>query len=163
MVSNETICRTEVQRVISEWNKLGLSKILKIVPETTRHNLLQKRLKDYGVDKILEAIRKVDQSDFLKGGGDKGWTATFDWFIKPDNFAKVLSGNYDSKPKAPAAGSGRTEMVPGWMNNNRAKEDLENAKRLLADMQKTTGTDPELAARAEKLRQSLGTDNNRKD
>ena len=164
IVSDETISSADVQRVISEWNKLGLSKIQKVVPKTTRHNLLQKRIKDYGVDMVLKAIRKVDQSDFLKGGGDKGWTATFDWFIKPDNFAKVLSGNYDPKPpKAPAAGSGRKEIVPEWMKNNRAKEDLENAKRLLADMQKTTGTDPELAARAEKLRQSLGTDNNRKE
>ena len=26
------------------------------------------------------------------------WVITFDWFIKPNNFIKVLEGNYDDMP-----------------------------------------------------------------
>jgi len=33
----------------------------------------------------------------LKGQNNKGWTITFDWFIKPNNFIKVLEGNYKDK------------------------------------------------------------------
>ena len=174
-VSKETLCSTDVQRIIAAWNELGLSKVLKIVPNTSRHNMIRKRIKDYGVDKVLEAIRKVDQSDFLKGGGDKGWRATFDWFIKPDNFAKVLSGNFDQTitRAAGASGTGRKEMVPKWMQrpssvsaigttpgvinqgpDRQAVEDMERMRRYLDEL-KTAGNDPQVAARAEALKQSL--------
>ena len=124
------------------------------------------------MDMVLEAIRKVGQNDFLKGGGENGWKATFDWLMQDEKFTNVLGGVYDRKPQTSSSGSGRKEMVPEWMKNdranNRAKEDLERTKKVLAEMERenrrlegeqkpTTGTDPDLAARAEKLRKSLGT------
>ena len=81
------------------WNSLGLSSVTKIAPGTERYNLLNKRLKDYGEDEILRAIENVRNSPFLTGNGSTGWTATFDWFIKPNNFQKVLDGNYLDRPK----------------------------------------------------------------
>lgn len=48
----------------------------------------------------IEVFRKVSQNDFLSGGGDKGWVATFDWIVKPGNAAKVMEGTYDRKPGA---------------------------------------------------------------
>lgn len=86
-------------RVVDAWNSLGLSQVTKIMPGTERANLLNKRIKDYGVDKVLEAIENVRKSTFLTGGGNNGWTATFDWFIKPNNFPKVLDGNYSDNQK----------------------------------------------------------------
>ena len=44
-------------------------------------------------------IRKACKSDFLKGGGNKGFVANFDWMIRPSNFQKILEGNYDNKNK----------------------------------------------------------------
>ena len=46
---------------------------------------------------MLTAIEKIKSSDFLCGKGGKGWVITFDWFVKPNNFIKVLEGNYDNK------------------------------------------------------------------
>ena len=90
----------DMDRIADAWNSLGLSKVSKIASGTERYNLLNKRIKDYGVDKVLQAIENVRQSTFLMGGGNNGWTATFDWFIKPNNFPKVLDGNYaDNEPK----------------------------------------------------------------
>ena len=53
---------------------------------------------------------------------------------------------------------GRKEAVPTWMTNDRAKQDLDRAKRLLAQMETekaTAATDPAVAARAEELKKKI--------
>lgn len=98
IVSGETICRTsDVRQVIEAWNSLGLQTIRKIASGTDRDKWLRKRIKDYGLDDVLEAIENVRASDFLMGKSKSGWQATFDWFIRPNNFPKVLSGNYNNR------------------------------------------------------------------
>lgn len=99
-VSNETVCCTDVQQVIDAWNSLGLQRITKIVDGTNRGQWLRKRLHEYGLDEVLRAIEKVRNSKFLMGDNKKGWQITFDWFIRPNNFPKVLDGNYDDKSPA---------------------------------------------------------------
>ena len=97
-ISNEMVCATDVAQVIEAWNSLNLTRIVKITPDSQRAQWLNKRLRDYGLDNILLAIENVRNSSFLMGNNRKGWQATFDWFIKPNNFPKVLDGNYaDSK------------------------------------------------------------------
>lgn len=110
-----TVCRTDVQRIVDAWNSLGLSKITKIVQGKDRDRLLKARIKEYGVDSILHAVDNVRKSDFLLGRNKNGWTITFDWFIRPNNFPKVLDGNYDDKKGAGGGGtdSGDHEKVYG--------------------------------------------------
>lgn len=88
------VSKNDVNAVAEAWNALGLGQIQKILPDTERGRLLKKRIQDYGLEAVLRAIRNVGESSFLRGGGGKGWVCTFDWFIKPANFAKVLEGNY---------------------------------------------------------------------
>jgi len=97
--SKEDVCRTEVRRIIDAWNSLGLTQIKAIKPNTNRYKLLRARLKEYGASSVLEAIDNVKQSSFLKGQNPRGWVITFDWFLRPNNFLKVLEGNYNDKPK----------------------------------------------------------------
>ena len=114
-ISNEMVCRTDVQRVLDAWNNLGLGQVRKIVQGTQREQLLKKRIKDYGVDEVLRAIENVRNSAFLNGNNSKGWIITFDWFIKPNNFPKVLDGNYKS-----SNGSKLDEtysMIERWANS----------------------------------------------
>lgn len=120
-VSDETVCCTsDVQRVIDSWNSLGLQTIKKIVPGSDRDKWLKKRIRDYSIDDVLDAIEKVRQSSFLMGDNKNGWQATFDWFIRPNNFPKVLSGNYDNRPapaqqtKAAAELDGSYHMMEKW-------------------------------------------------
>ena len=96
-VSIDTVRSTKVQPVIEEWNKLNLQKVISVNAGTTRNTLLNARLKEYGLEKVLEAIRSIDKSSYLKGQNRSGWTVTFDWFLKPSNFIKVLEGNYLDK------------------------------------------------------------------
>lgn len=85
--------------IIEKWNSLGLQKLSSINYGTNRYKLLNKRIAEYGMDKMLEAIEKIKNSSFLQGKNDKGWTINFDWFVKPNNFPKVLEGNYDDKER----------------------------------------------------------------
>ncbi|MGM9683144.1 MAG: phage replisome organizer N-terminal domain-containing protein [Eubacteriales bacterium] len=109
--SSETACCTKnVQRVIEAWNSLGLTKITKISDGTVRSKLLKKRIKDYGIDSVLEAIENVRQSDFLMGKTSGAFCITFDWFIKPNNFPKVLDGNYRNKKQKEGVNGGGTNQ-----------------------------------------------------
>ena len=96
-ISKDIVSSTKVQPIIDSWNSLGLQKLVAINPNTNRYRLLNARIKEYGLDKVLEAIENIRYSRFLKGQNNKNWTITFDWLIKPNNFTKVLEGNYRDK------------------------------------------------------------------
>lgn len=102
IVSKDTICQTDVRRVIEEWNKLqevGINPIRDIKPSSKRCQLLKGRIREYGIDEVLNAINNVRKSDFLRGENSRGWMITFDWFVKPNNFMKVLEGNYNKEKR----------------------------------------------------------------
>ena len=91
----------DTRKIMDAWNSLGLQTVKKIDPETDRGKMLRKRVKDYGLDAVLQAIENIRQSSFLMGKNDRGWEITFDWFVKPNNFPKVLEGNYNNRPQQP--------------------------------------------------------------
>ena len=89
-------CRADVQRVVDAWNTLGVAKVRKLLPETKRYKMLKARIRDYGIDAVLQAIENVRISDFLLGRkGNSQFVIPFDWFVLPNNFPKVLEGNYN--------------------------------------------------------------------
>ena len=107
-VSKETVCRTkDVRRIVEAWNSLGLNEVREVTGESKRGGMLRARVKEHGVDGVLEAIENVRKSDFLKGQNAKGFVITFDWFVKPNNFIKVLEGNYNDLHE-PDAGHGNS-------------------------------------------------------
>ena len=85
--------------LIQKWNELpdAITKISTLKKDTQRYKMLSQRVSEYGENKVLEAIEKIKQSSFLQGSNNKGWTITFEWFIRPNNFVKVLEGNYTNK------------------------------------------------------------------
>lgn len=93
-ISKDILVPKNLVPIQDAWNSLGLSKINSI--KGNRLNLLKARIKEYGFETVLQAIEKVRESNFLKGQNRNGWTIVFDWFIKPNNFPKVLEGNYDN-------------------------------------------------------------------
>lgn len=97
-ISDDIDCRSdERQKVIDEWNSLGISPISRITSGTNRYSMLNARLKEYGLEAVLQAIWNVRLSSFLRGQNKNCWTITFDWFVKPNNFVKILEGNYTDK------------------------------------------------------------------
>lgn len=91
--------------IVAAWNSLNLTQIRSI--QGNRAKMLQARVSEYGPDAVLEAISKIQNSHFLRGQNDKGWVISFDWFIKPANFLKVLEGNYEDRMAPTAAGQSK--------------------------------------------------------
>ena len=105
-INNTPSCQSEeryqssFQNVISAWNslsELGIKPIRGIKEGSKRINFLRARIKQYGEDDVLTAISNIRESPFLQGNNKRGWTITFDWFLLPNNFPKVLEGNYTGK------------------------------------------------------------------
>lgn len=110
--------KQDYQSIVDEWNKTDFKNIKAIAKGSPREKLLIARIKDYGVDAIIEAIVIANQSDFLKGRNDKGWVMDFTWFIKPVNFLKVYENNY----------ANRVQGVPHEGNSNRKLSAVERVR-----------------------------------
>ena len=115
-----------------------------------RKKAIKARLKTYTIDDFKTVFENAEASSFLNGV-DGGWKASFDWLIKEANMLKVLEGNYADKPKR----YGRKEPVPGWCQPSLGDAELEAIQRVLKDDPVTVGNNPDLAERAEKLRQQI--------
>lgn len=61
-----------------------------------RKQLINARLKEYGRDKVFEAITKVVTSKFCNGFGSTGWKADIDFIFNVNNMPKILEGRYDT-------------------------------------------------------------------
>lgn len=100
-VSKDTVCQTrDVRRVVEEWNSLteyGIKPISKLSSNSKRYQSLVARLNQYSIGDVFKAIDNVRHSDFLQGKHrGNSWQITFDWFVLPNNFPKVLEGQYEN-------------------------------------------------------------------
>ncbi|WP_017211825.1 helix-turn-helix domain-containing protein [Clostridium beijerinckii] len=130
-ISKDIVSSTKVQPIIDKWNELGLQKLISINKGTNRYKLLQARLKEYGQDKILQAIENIKCSSFLKGQNNKNWAVTFDWLVKPNNFIKILEGNYVDREN-PVKIAKNKEVQPLRFNNfEPRKYDYDNLEKKL--------------------------------
>lgn len=93
----------DVQRIVDEWNSLkkyGIKAISKLSSTSTRYKSLVARINEYSVDDVLKAIDNIRNSNFLQGKVKKStWVITFDWFVLPNNFPKVLEGQYNDNER----------------------------------------------------------------
>lgn len=62
-----------------------------------RKRAVNARCREYGKEAIFTVIVNASKSDFLNGRNNRNWIASFDWLFLPNNFTKVLEGNYDNK------------------------------------------------------------------
>ena len=89
------------EKVLIYFNEKMAGKSIKpikaITDCTKRSEYLKARVREHGRDAIFQMIDKAAGSQFLNGYNQKGFTATFDWLVLPNNFIKVLEGNYDNE------------------------------------------------------------------
>lgn len=100
-MGKETFTNDDLEIIKDEWNEVAKNDLSKItVLSKTRKDKLKLRLKEYGKDLIIDAIKKIPKSKFLLGDNKQGWKCSFDWLIENDkNILKVYEGNYESKEK----------------------------------------------------------------
>ncbi len=53
----------------------------------------------YTVEDFKRLFEMAESSNFLKGGNNRNWIASFDWMITDANMAKTLDGNYSDRQK----------------------------------------------------------------
>ena len=135
---------SQLNRIADAWNRLPLQKVNRFTE--TRKARTEALLAQYPADEIIRAIESISHSRFLLGGGAKGWHIRFDWFIRPENFRKVLEGNYldeeeESSIPCPATencGAGQTPMFTAYNGSNQARlgyseQDLQDINQLWTD------------------------------
>lgn len=62
-----------------------------------RKQAVLSRLREFSKDDILKVIENCARSDFLNGRNNRNFIASFDWAFLPNNFIKILEGNYNNK------------------------------------------------------------------
>ena len=89
---------SQINQIINLWNSLdqNIPKIQTLNTGTKRYKLLNARINEYGLDDVIKAIKNIRQSRFLQGYVND-FAITFDRFVRPNNFVKVLEGNYADK------------------------------------------------------------------
>lgn len=58
---------------------------------------LDKILKTYTKQNLIQVVIKACESDFLQGRTSTGWVADINWLLKPERFLEILEGKYDNK------------------------------------------------------------------
>ena len=86
-----------MKSVRDAWNKTGGKPAREFRADSRRGENLQQRIADNGIEVVLETIAKVKDIPFLLGENRRGWVITLDWFLDPDNFQKILEGQFDER------------------------------------------------------------------
>lgn len=103
---------SECAEVVSRFNSIcvSLNKVSRMTEP--RRKAVQSALNAVGQEKLTELFRKAEASDFLTKRNSSGWKAGFDWLMKPENYTKVLEGNYDNRSAA------HTDYTNGGLHPN---------------------------------------------
>ena len=59
------------------------------------------RYSEYTLEDFRKVLTKAEASDFLNNRADVTFQASFDWLMRPKNFSKALTGNFDNIAKKP--------------------------------------------------------------
>ena len=119
----EEVANHDFDEIISFFNQQMKGKgIQQVAIITSERRLAFERLvSQTGVNKdtLKQAIKNAAESDFLNGKGPKGWVASFDRMMMPQNFQKVLENNYRNKPVTQQVQYGTTD---GYQDPRRGVE-----------------------------------------
>jgi hypothetical protein len=111
--SNAQPERIDYEKLVKWFNETtkGVFGTIKTPLSDKRKGMLRARISEHGKESFVEVVRDALASDFLRGQNQRGWTATFDWLIKPTNYEKVLSKNYRTKEDIESEKKTRTIVV----------------------------------------------------
>lgn len=119
LIKNTHTSKTDVkmlEKIVNFYNETCISLPKVRTLSEPRKRKLRTRLKTYSVEDFETLFKKAEASNFLTGGGERGWKADFDWLIKEDHMVKVLEDNYIDRDK-----------------KSKATQDMENAFKMMAE------------------------------
>lgn len=93
-------------KIIDHYNEICKNLLpVKILTEKRRKSI-NARIREHGLEKVIQMLENASKSSFLAGQNQRGWTADFDWLLKPEQFVKTLEGKYDDREKPVFQGQG---------------------------------------------------------
>jgi len=133
----------EFDAFLSEWNKAACRALWHVGHPTKKRHSFRARMKDKAWD-WRAALKRAEPSEFLAGGGERGWIANLDWFLRPDTVTHILEGQHDNAEKPAAKVDPMAGRLDPGLIDLRAEQYAEaeargrNIKKLL----KTSGLHP---------------------
>jgi hypothetical protein len=103
----------DIKIVFDEWNGQKVLPQCLVVSDSRRRKLMSRLQDPFFTENWKAALQKAVGSSFCRGESERGWKATFDWFIQPESCLKLMEGKYDNgKPKGgPAEQKQRQENL----------------------------------------------------
>ena len=95
-IANESLSKEQYDEILSLWNSIeGLPKCKSLTDQRKKN--LNARVKEYSYEVVINALHMIAESDWLRGNNDRHWVPDFGWWIKPENFVKIIEGKYNNK------------------------------------------------------------------
>jgi hypothetical protein len=86
------------KKIVDMWNDICVSFGRVRAYSGKRKTSISARWREFGdLDIFRQVFENTENSNFMKGGNDRGWKADFDWVMCPTNFQKVLENKYDNR------------------------------------------------------------------
>jgi len=96
-----------------------------------RRTAILARFREYGKEALWTAVMNAATAPFLNGASEKPFVASLDWIFRPNNFPKVLEGNYNHS----VITSNSNQHGTGSNNGYRTSEDIINgAVRIIHEL-----------------------------
>lgn len=126
VLNTNALTKDNLQKIKDNWNDLDVNipKLKKLNSDTQRFKLLKARVNENSIETVLKAIENINHSQFLQGYTND-FTITFDWFVKPNNFIKVLEGNYTDRDYKNKKGNAYHGQI-----NNQSYSEMARKKRM---------------------------------
>lgn len=104
--------RIDFQGIVDEYNAAALTFGFHIVKklDQSRKDKIKRLLDDYERKDITDALAIASKSKFLRGGGSRGWSMNFAFFVNKTNFLNILEGAYNDKDGAAESKSDATHI-----------------------------------------------------
>lgn len=116
--------KIDLNDVVAEFNQtvIRLPKVTALTPKRQRE--IKARFSEHGREAVSVCFLKTAKSDFLCGLNDRGWMASFDWILKPENFVRIIEGVFDNKVSIPKNLQGAMNNLANQISCNKGDGDI---------------------------------------
>ena len=96
------VTQADIDRIIDIFNE-AMIRTSAIIPTVDILTIQAERqlcylMQRYPMTKLMKMVEKAAVSNFLNGGGRRGFRADIEWLTREQNFIKVVNGKYDNIP-----------------------------------------------------------------
>ena len=98
--------------IVQTWNCCQVTKNIDRIKPMTKRETDTRLCVEGDLQKYLNTIRSLDNKAFFLKQMQQGRLLTYDWFCNPNNYQKVVEGNYDEKFEKPPDQTAHHEEQP---------------------------------------------------